>query len=179
MSYSTQEWLESIRMRINEVNELLNKLERLVKGLGKRKSKVIEKDLYTLEVVIDKTNGDLEVRIYMAPKIDIDPKYLFLIYFTEFFPEISTSLMNPERSRIFTNRIILSFKTSPEFFDVDIQRNLMKINKFWRNINNPEIRAELDKIIPELYELVKREDPESQRKLALLRMKVNDLLLYE
>lgn len=168
-----------MRVRIDEINALLDKLERLVKGTGKRKSKIIEKDLYKLEVIIDKANEELDVRIYMTPKIDLDPKYLFLIYFTEFFPEISTLLIDPERSKMYTNKIILSFKISPEFFDVDMPRILAKINKFWLNINNPEIRKELDEIIPELYELVKKNDEESKRKLALLRMKVNDLLLYE
>jgi len=179
MSYPVEEWLKHMRVRIDEINALLDKLERLVKGTGKRKSKIIEKDLYKLEVIIDKANEELDVRIYMTPKIDLDPKYLFLIYFTEFFPEISTLLIDPERSKMYTNKIILSFKISPEFFDVDMPRILAKINKFWLNINNPEIRKELDEIIPELYELVKKNDEESKRKLALLRMKVNDLLLYE
>jgi len=179
MSYPVEEWLKHMRVRIDEINALLDKLERLVKGTGKRKSKIIEKDLYKLEVIIDKANEELDVRIYMTPKIDLDPKYLFLIYFTEFFPEISTLLIDPERSKMYTNKIILSFKISPEFFDVDMPRILAKINKFWLNINNPEIRKELDEIIPELYELVKKNDDESKRKLALLRMKVNDLLLYE
>jgi len=179
VSYPVNEWLRYMRERINEINMLLDKLERLTKSSGKRKSKIIDKELYQLEVIIDKINDELEVRMYMSPKVDIDPKYVFLIYFTEFFPEISTSLIDPNRSKMYTNRIILSFKVSPEFFDIDMQRILTKINRFWRNLNNPEIRAKLDEIIPELYELVKKTDPESQRKLALLRMKVNDLLLYE
>ncbi|MCR8486958.1 MAG: hypothetical protein NDP22_00900, partial [Crenarchaeota archaeon] len=129
--------------------------------------------------VIEEADGELEVRIYMAPKIDIDPKYLFAIYFTDFFPELPTFLLDPSKSRILANRVVLFFRVLPDLFDADIPRRLAKIDKFWRRISDPNVRAELDGILSELFELIKKTDPDSQRRVSLLKMKVNDILLYE
>lgn len=168
-----------MRRRIDEINSLIDMLDRIVERYGKRKSKIIERDLYKLEVVVEKADGELEVRMYMTPKVNIDPKYLFAIYFTEFFPEIPTFLISPDKSSVFASRIILFFKVPPDFFDADVSRRLMKIDKFWRRITDPNVRAELDKILSELFELIKKTDLDSQRRTALLKMKINDILLYE
>ncbi len=176
-----EDWLASVEAKLNEIEKLADSLENLLKlEEYRKKAKIIEKEYYRLEiVVIPSTKEELDVKIYCTPRVKIDPKYIFLIYLTEFFPEVSTDFLDPEKSRMYTKRIVMSFKMSPEFFEINMRRILGKIHKFWTNLMDDNIRKELDDIIPQIYDLIKSKDPESKRKLSMLKMKVNDLLIYE
>ena len=134
MSLPTTEWLRYIQSRLEDIDTLLGTLEDLITRKEKPKVKVIEKELYRLEISIDKIKDSLLVKIYCTPKVEVDPKYLFLIYLTEFFPEISSDLLDPEKGGVYTRRIVLTFRMSPEFFELDIPRILAKIQRFFKNI---------------------------------------------
>jgi len=176
-----EDWLASVESKLSEVEKLADSLENLLKiEEYRRRAKVIEREYYKLEiVVIPASKDELDVKIYCTPRVNLDPKYIFLIYLTEFFPEVSTDFLDPEKSRMYTSRIVMSFKMSPEFFEMDMRRILGKIHKFWTNLMDDNIRKQLDDIIPRVYELIKSKDADAKRELSMLKMKINDLLLYE
>jgi len=176
-----EEWLSSVERKLEEVEKLIDSLENLLRiEEYRKKAKIIDREHYKLEIVIiPSSKEELDVKIYCTPKVKLDSKYIFLIYLTEFFPEVSTDFLDPEKSDMYTRRIVFSLKTSPEFFEMDMRRFLGKIHKFWLSLMDEEKRKELDEIIPRIHELVGSRDPSAKHELSLLRMKINDILLYE
>jgi len=176
-----EEWLNYVEEKLSDVEKLIDSLDALLKDEEyRKKAKVIERDNYKLEiVVIPAGEEELYVKIYCTPKVKVDPKYIFLIYFTEFFPEISSELLDPDKNKIYSKKIVLSFRIPKEFFEMDMKRILSKINRFWNNILNEDVQKELDEIIPKLYEMAKSKDPSIKHELNMLKMKINDMLLYE
>jgi len=175
------EWLESVQRRLEEIDRIIDALGNMLKMEEyRKKAKVIERDYYRLEIVIVPLSKDeMDIKIYCEPKVKLDPKYIFLIYLTEFFPEVSTDYLDPEKSEMYTKRIVITHRTSPQFFEMDVRRILAKVHRFWLSLMDEEKRKKLDEIIPQIYQLVKSRDAESRRKLSMLRMRVNDLLLYD